>query len=480
MKHIVLLSFSLFIFAFSISDKLYSQTDIKEIIILHTNDMHAKIDNMSKLAYYIDYYRTNYENVFLFSAGDNFTGNPIVDRYPEQGYPMIDLMNRLKFDISVVGNHEFDYGQETLNKRREQADFEFISANIFPDKEAVLKPLNAYHKFNLKKGISIGVLGLTQVNKLGIPDCSPLKIKHINFRSPLKIAKTYINYQDSSDIFIALTHLGYKEDKRLAKKVPIFDAVIGGHSHTFLQTGEFVNNTLICQAGSYIEYLGVLKIQLINNVITSKSDTLIALDNENNKNIAIRDLIDTYNDNPDLSKVIGTATEDLNGKDELGAMLTDAIRDTLKVDIALQNNGGIRIRKIPKGNIIVKQIFELSPFGNTLVEYNLSPKQIEKLITYAYNLENENEIQVSGLNITLELNSDKKLKHIILTDTQNKPLSKETYSVAINNYMSAAYGLSFLKNGKEHPIVDAENTIRFIRKQKSINYKGVKRIKIIE
>ena len=101
-----------------------------EIIILHTNDMHSRIDNFGKLAYLADSLRRTHKYVFLVAAGDNFTGNPIVDMYPDKGFPMIELMNMLHYDVSAIGNHEFDMGQELQNKRREQAHFPFVSCNI--------------------------------------------------------------------------------------------------------------------------------------------------------------------------------------------------------------------------------------------------------------------------------------------------------------------------------------------------------------
>ena len=61
-----------------------------EIIILHTNDMHSKIDNMPKLAYLEDSLSRTHRYVFLVSSGDNFTGNPVVDMIAEKGYPMVD------------------------------------------------------------------------------------------------------------------------------------------------------------------------------------------------------------------------------------------------------------------------------------------------------------------------------------------------------------------------------------------------------
>ncbi|MFO8234556.1 MAG: hypothetical protein R6U04_04010 [Bacteroidales bacterium] len=71
-----------------------------QIVILHTNDMHASIENMDKLAAYKEKIEKQYEDVFLVDAGDIFSGNPIVDFYEKKGYPIINLMNNIGYDIS--------------------------------------------------------------------------------------------------------------------------------------------------------------------------------------------------------------------------------------------------------------------------------------------------------------------------------------------------------------------------------------------
>ncbi len=82
----------------------------KKLTIFITNDIHGKIDNFAKLKYLVDEEKKK-TNVLLTNAGDIFSGNPIVDNYPQKGFPIIDLMNRVGYDISVIGNHEFDYGE---------------------------------------------------------------------------------------------------------------------------------------------------------------------------------------------------------------------------------------------------------------------------------------------------------------------------------------------------------------------------------
>jgi len=465
---------SVFIITIIFTSVLFSQKDTTQIIILHTNDMHAKIDNFDKLAYVVKTYKEKYENVWLFSAGDLFTGNPIVDQYKDPGYPMIQFMNMMPYDISCIGNHEFDYGQAKLNERIKQAKFPFLSANIEVKSNTVLKQPIDYYKFTAKDSTTIGVLGLLQVGKNGYPDSSPLKMRNITFHNPFEYVKKYKSYKDSSDIFICLSHLGYEDDIKLAEEFPYFDVIVGAHSHTTLKEGVHKNRTFILQAGSYLKYCGVLTLKLVNHKIISEKDSLINLYKQNSVP-EITKIIEEYNNNPVLNTVIGKAEKALTGKDELGSMMTDAMRDTLHVDIAFQNNGGIRVHEIPKGNILLKQVFELSPFGNTFVTYKMCPVQIKKLITYAYEIHNNSTLQVSGIQIELVTENDK-LKKIILKDEKGNKLPFRKYTVAINDYMANAYSLKFLKKSKNTGLIDAKITTDFIKKHSPLNYKGIKRI----
>lgn len=86
---------------------------IENLTIFYINDQHGEINNFSKIKHIIDQEK-KLTKVLLVCGGDVFSGNPIVDNYTPKGYPMIDIMNRVGFDVSVIGNHEFDYGEDVL------------------------------------------------------------------------------------------------------------------------------------------------------------------------------------------------------------------------------------------------------------------------------------------------------------------------------------------------------------------------------
>ncbi|MCK5005702.1 MAG: hypothetical protein KAS21_11460, partial [Candidatus Aminicenantes bacterium] len=79
---------------------LLNGADSKEtkITIFHLNDIHGNINNMGKIAYIVDLERAKNPNIFLVHAGDNFSGNPVVDQYDPKGEPLLILMNKMKFD----------------------------------------------------------------------------------------------------------------------------------------------------------------------------------------------------------------------------------------------------------------------------------------------------------------------------------------------------------------------------------------------
>ena len=452
-----------------------SYKDTTRIIILSTNDMHARIDNFSKLAYLADSLRHQFRDVFLVSAGDNFTGNPVVDQYPEKGFPMIDLMNRLGYNVSAVGNHEFDLGQENLNNRFAQATFPFISCNINAE-GAIVKQPKPYIILKTAEGLRITFLGIIQLGENGLPDSHPDKMKGIHFEEGIAKALTYNKLRKKSDVFIALTHLGIEKDPVLAEQMSALDLIIGGHSHTVMEKPMMVNNVMITQAGSGLKYAGKITLFVVDKKLVKRSFELISLANIQGKDKTIQGIIDKYNSNPALNEVIATAEQAIAGEDALGSLMTDAITDRLGVDFAFQNNGGIRISELNTGDILLKDVYKLDPFGNMVIKFNMSAAEIKSLISSAYNREKTLDLQVSGMSYTLYVDSLKVLRDVVMTDRFGKALDPaKDYSVGINSYLASSYRFDHRDAGESLYITTAQALIDFLKVKKSVNYPGIKR-----
>jgi len=447
-----------------------SELTSEDIIILHMNDIHADINNFPKIASYINKLRETNPNVFLLSAGDLFSGNPVVDQYDKPGYPMIDLMNQLKFDVSVIGNHEFDYGQEILNNRIDQANFPFICANINAE-NAILNQPEPYITLETSLGFPIIVLGLietgTHIGDRYIPSTHPDKVEEIDFPYYRYEIKNYTNLKKSDNLFLVLSHLGEGSDQRLADENAEIDIIVGGHSHKIIQNPYNRNNALICQAGSKGRFLGRIDIKVKDGLVLSKSAKLIEVDNLSETDDEITSLVNEYNNNDVLERVIAQNLAEFKNKDELGALMTDAINWKLNTDIAFQNSGGIR-SWLPFGDIKVKHVYELDPFNNEVIIFEMTCDEIRSLINSGGN----GDLKVAGIQYRYLEQAGIQLENYdgsVIDETK-------TYKVGISSYIASAYTFDHTDEGQNSYVTSANCLIKFLEHKKEINYSGVKRI----
>jgi 2',3'-cyclic-nucleotide 2'-phosphodiesterase (5'-nucleotidase family) len=449
---------------------LFSQSSKEtEIIILHINDIHGRIDKMPYLSTMVKDIEKTHKNVLLFSAGDNFSGNPIVDKYSEKGFPMIDLMNMLPVTLSTLGNHEFDFGGEVLNKRISEMKQTVIAANItkLPSYFKHLKP------FEILKvdDVQIAVLGITQVSENGYPDTDLGKVKDFGFVDGIKTAKQYMPMLNKYPVRIVLSHMGVEKDSALAVQFPQINAIVGGHSHKAIQPMKIINGVAIVQAGCYLKYLGMMTIKVIGNKIISIKDTLLPILTSILPDSSVLKKVASYNHNDEFSKIAGYVGDTIKGENALGAFMTDAYCHLAKTDFAVQNSGGIRIDKLPKGSITVKQVYELDPFANELFICKMNPENIRELISCGYYKEGHPDIFSCGFKSRLHLDNAGKIIKIELVGNDNKPLDEnKVYTVAMGSYLCNAY-----KFGKTGDFVSTKMTttdalFKFLSQIKSANY----------
>jgi 2',3'-cyclic-nucleotide 2'-phosphodiesterase (5'-nucleotidase family) len=432
-----------------------------EIIILCTNDMHGSIENFPRLAVYFQKLKAENPNTFLFSDGDLFSGNPLVDQYPEKGYPIVDIMNRTGYCLSSIGNHEFDYGQNVLNERIKQAEFPFISANIKYEAGSTLNPVDSYKIFNID-GVTMSVLGLIEVGSGGIPSTHPNNVTGLKFMSPIKTVGEYILLR-ACDVFILLSHVGVERDVDIAEKYPEIDVILGGHSHTKIDTGMIKNGVLITQASAKLNYASETRISVKKGRVVSKTSKLVNLNKLEDEDPEIRKLIDSYKAVDRGNKVIGQAASKISGKQKLGAMMTDALIEILNLDIAFLNSGGIRTSSIPKGDITLNTVYALDPFGNDVVKIMMSYEEIEKFL-----LRNQT-VLVSGITCTITVKDKKKTVKIF--DGSGKALSKsKKYAVGMNSYMYSTYKFAHEDDGVSMNVNTADVLIKYIERKQTVDY----------
>ncbi|MDR2126831.1 MAG: bifunctional metallophosphatase/5'-nucleotidase [Prevotellaceae bacterium] len=441
-----------------------------QIIILSTNDMHAMIDDYAKVAEYVDKVRSENTNVLLLSGGDMFSGNPVVDRYADKGYPMIEIMNKIGYDYGVFGNHEFDYGQEFLAKRIKQANFPLLCANMKVSEQALIKQPQPYAMFNMD-GIEICILSTIQVedsNGKLIPSAHPDRVKNIDFFQPVETALEYKDLRKKCDLFISLNHDGIDEDIILAQKMPELDIIIGGHSHALVK-GKTENGVLISQTECHLKYIGKTVITFKNKKITDKKFELVDVSTLHDENAEVKALISKYYEETPLNRVVGVAGSDFTGLENLGGLMTDAITKNLNLDIAFQNSGGIRTKKIEKGDISLLMLYKLDPFDNEVVLFEMTYDEIYSLLKKSYRSGSQYaDLKTSGISYVIKVKNDE-VADIEILDAKGNLLNKnKKYKVGINSYIASSYKFDHADAGKSLNVTSAEILIEYVKQQKEV------------
>ena len=199
----------------------------------------------------------------------------------------------------------------------------------------------------------------------------------------------------------------------------------------------------------------------------------------NRETPGVKSLVSQYNSNPDFDKVIAVAEKPIEGVDELGSMMTDAITHKVKVDFAFQNKGGIRIPSLAAGNITLRDIYKLDPFSNQVVLFSMKPAEIRSLLCYGFQHEKQADLQVSGMTYTIITDGHLHCVSVELYDKTGKPLNPATeYSVAVNSYIASAYIFDHRDKGTTMTFTTTEALIGYLTDMKTVSYSGVKRVSV--
>ncbi len=428
----------------------------EEVVILHTNDEHGVIENFDRIAWYHQQAQEEYENVFLVSGGDIFSGNPVVDEYVIdgenlRGKPIVGLMNDAGYDALVLGNHEFDYGQEVLQDRIDQADFPMILANFDVEETPILEQPDPYIFLETEQEHEIAVLGLVEIGADGIPSTHPGNLDGIEFFDPVETALEYQYLAEESSVFLGLTHLGHSWDQELAEEMPGLDLIIGGHSHSVVEDPPLVNDVMVAQAGADTNYLGKIELGLdAEGEVVSREGELIDIEDIAERDEEVTAEIEYYQDQVEeiFARDIGYIDGTLSGNMELGSLMTDATRLRVNADFAFQNNGGIRVSEIG-GEITVGTIFELEPFGNDVVVYEMTREDIKSLLQFSYERRYSIDLQTGGLHYEVVVNDIGAVEDIKLTYPDGTPLAEdEVYEVALSDYVASTYEFTARDEGE--------------------------------
>jgi 5'-nucleotidase len=453
------------------TEKLASMARDAEVNILSVNDMHASIDMFPKFAALVDSLRGVYPDLLVFSAGDNRTGNPVNDQYDPVNYPMTALMNKVGFDACTVGNHEWDAGIANLNNDIKRADFPFLCANvIIPSTvDFDIKPF----VFIENQGVKLAVIGLIEIRHDGIPGSHPDNLKQLSFRRPETVLPQYKYLKDQNDAVILLSHCGLETDLELAQTNPWLDAILGGHTHTLVENPTEHNGILVTQAGSHLKNATLLTLKFKNGKLVGKKATVLDVNAVRKENVEVAQMVNEFNDAPVLNEAIAVAKTTFKNSEELGCMLTDAIREMSGADFAFQNTGGIRINTLKKGPITVKDVYSIDPFNNEVVVYQMTGTQVKRFILNSFRKNGGYPSYVSGMTYKVSVDGNS----VWITMEHGNFSTQQLYKVAMNSYMASTVNIESEDEGQSTFMTSEEMLVAFLRKHKEVDYQGVVRTK---
>ena len=226
--------------------------------ILHTNDFHNHLSPAQ--AEVIRRAKDGLENVLLLDAGDAVSAGNIGVR--PGGEPILTRMSDAGYDAMTLGNREFHVADTLLRCKLSKARFPVLCANMrWKEDAGAALPVVPHIVKTLPNGLRVAVFGLTV--PMVTPRMAARALSAFLFDDPIDKAHEQIALlQPQSDVIIALTHIGKREDDRLAAACPELGLIIGGHTHVVLPEPEWIAGVPIVQAGWFGHYMGHVQMDL--------------------------------------------------------------------------------------------------------------------------------------------------------------------------------------------------------------------------
>lgn len=365
----------------------------KRLVILHTNDTHSQIDPVDgsntggifRRKVLIDSVRAAEPNVLLVDAGDAVQGTLFFNLYG--GAVENRLMDSLRYDFRILGNHEFDNGTDSLIATIRNTEAQWLASN-YKLRNSVLDSKIAPYAVRDIDGRRIGFLALN-INPKGI--ISDGNYDGVEFLDPYKAADAtawILRNREGADLIVAITHIGYEpnatglSDVDLARRSENIDIIIGGHSHTVVDPADtsgkkpsIVQNAVgkpvvVAQTGKSGRNLGYIEVDLDDLTVQSR---LIPVDARLDSRIdkELRAEFQPYYQGVDSLMNIPLAKTS-RALEQADPALLNFVADFIKrrgedmagpLDMAIINRGGLR-RGLPQGTVTLGMVMQMMPFNN--------------------------------------------------------------------------------------------------------------------
>lgn len=516
------------------------EVDIK---LLATSDTHGKFGThdyaldsedtnggLTKVATYVKEARSKNPNTILIDAGDNIQDNS-ADIFLEDAYlkddavhPMIKAFNKMGYDISVTGNHEYNFGLDILKKIIKSNKATTLVNNV-KDKEG--KPLGESYKIIEKGGVKIAFIGMVTPN---IKTWDSANLQGCTITDPVVETKKIIaQIKDKADAIVAVSHMGIENEygvlnsgvRDLATQCPELTAIISAHDHSQIAQNiadgknALINGVLVIQNANAAKSVGEIDLKFVKNngkwKLSDSSSKSVSMktvepDAELTRILAADN---TYAIN-DAQTVIGNASSDFQGENEVPGIPDTMLKDTALVDLinkVQMHYANARVSaaavfradaSLKQGNIKKKDLANIYNYQNTLYSLNMNGKQLKKFmewsasfftqykerdltIGFTSRLYNYDMFQGVQYDIDVSKPNGSRILNLKWEDTDKLVKDDDKFVIAVNNYRATTgllkYGGGIFEKGDELPTlkeVDIEQGVgvreligRYIKEQRN-------------
>ncbi len=405
-----------------------------DIVILYDNDVHCAVDGYAGLAALKKDMKEKTKYVSVVSDGDFIQGGTI--GAISKGQNIIDIMNKVGYDVVTLGNHEFDYQLPQLKVLTDKLDSDVVSCN-FKNMKTGKAVYESYviKQYGKTKVAYVGIATPESITKSTPIYFQDAKGNYVYGFCSDKTGKALYNRvqravnaarKEGADYVVALAHLGTEgitdrwTSTSVIRNTTGIDVMLDGHSHSTFAMDVVEDkdgkDVVVSSTGTKFENIGELVIKSDGQISTS----LVSLKDYTKQDQAVADYIATIKKSyeAELSQVIGKTSVDLttlntdtgkravrNAETNLGDFCADALRIVLDADVAIMNGGGIRA-DIAAGDITYNSLLSVNPWGNMGCVLQATGQQIKDALELGaknYPEESGGFLQVSG--ITYEINS---------------------------------------------------------------------------
>jgi len=355
--------------------------------ILHFNDVYnvesREVEPVGGAARFLTAMKKHQDvNPLVLFSGDIFA--PSIMSTFTKGEQMVPVLNKLGVHCAVYGNHDFDFGLETLESLAGRTDFPWLMSNVIDNETGRPLAEGKMHHIIERDGRKIGLIGLVEREWLDtLATINPEEVDFTDYVDAASMLATELK-RKGCDYVIALTHMRTPNDIRLAESVPEVDLILGGHDHVYEKRK--VNGTYILKSGTDFRQFSMVTLDFREETVGVEVEAInVTKDFEPDPELEA--LLEKYTDVVEgkMGEVLGHFRCDLDGRfssvrtaeTNLGNLVTDIMVAALNADCALLNSGTLRSdQKHMAGEFILRDLLTILPMMDELILLEVTGKMI--------------------------------------------------------------------------------------------------------